>query len=68
MRKFGTLLILLALLTPLFLMNTETARANDFPTIVETKKKPRPEPEPTPTPKPTPRPKRIGPQEGGADG
>ena len=56
MRKFLTLFILLALVTPLFLLHTDSARADDFPTVQEGKKKPKP----APTPKP-------GPREGGAD-
>jgi len=60
MRKFGTLLVLFALLTPLFLSHAETARADEFPTPAETKKKPKPTPEPTPRPRPKP-----GPQDGG---
>ena len=56
MRKFLTLFILLALVTPLFLLKTDSARADDFPTVQEGKKKPKP----APTPKP-------GPREGGAD-
>lgn len=56
MRKFLTLFILLALVTPLFLLHADSARADDFPTVQEGKKKPKP----APTPKP-------GPREGGAD-
>lgn len=66
MRKFLTVFVLLALMTPLFLYNAPSARAEDFPiSTEEKKKKPKPEPTPTPTPKPKPKP---GPREGGADG
>ena len=62
MRKLLTLLVLLALVTPLFLLNAPSARAEDFSTPTQSKKKPKPEPTPTPTPTPKP-----GPREGGAD-
>lgn len=62
MRKFLTLFVLFALITPLFLINVRSARAEDFPTSTEEKVKPKVKPTPTPTP--TPRP---GPREGGAD-
>lgn len=60
MRKLLTLFVLLALVTPVFLLNAPSARAENFPTPTQSKKKPKPEPTPTPTPKP-------GPREGGAD-
>ena len=62
MRKFLTLLVFFALLTPLLLFNSQTARADDLPAPTEAKKKPKPEPTPTPRPRPKP-----GPQDGGAD-
>jgi len=63
MRKFLTLFVLFALLTPLFLLNASSARADNFPnSAAEDKKKPKEEPTPTPRPKPKP-----GPKDGGAD-
>ena len=66
MLKFSTFVVLVALLAPLFLLNTKMARAEDFPTVTEEKKKPKAKPTPTPTPTPRPKPK-IGPRDGGAD-
>lgn len=58
MYKFLSLLILVALITPLFLMSAPTARADNNAPISNQAKKPKPDPKPEPKP---------GPREGGAD-